>query len=95
MRIKKQLPFMSADPPWKAFWAVDGHVFHNVLEMKNALDEMTNETYVYHANREKNDFAKWVREIAHDEDLARELERAKTRSAAFRAVSERLKDYEP
>ena len=93
MKEKTKLPLISADPPAKAFWTVDGRIFHNLPEMRRALDEMSGETYVYHANREKNDFAAWVREVARDEKLAAELMKAKTRSAAFRAVADRLKDY--
>lgn len=93
MREKTKLPLISADPPSRAFWTVDGRIFHNLLEMRRALDEMSGETYLYHANREKNDFALWTREVARDEKLAAELMKAKTRSAAFRAVAHRVNDY--
>lgn len=93
MNSQIKLPLIGANPSWKAFWTVDGHIFHNIVEMKQALDEMSSETYVYHANRDKNDFAAWVRSVTGDEKLAAELEKAKTRSAAYRAVAHRLKDY--
>lgn len=89
-----KLPLIGADSPEKAFWTVDGHIFHNLVEMKKALDEMGMETYVYHVNKDKNDFARWVRDVACDKKLAAELEKAKTRSAAFRAVAARLRDYQ-
>lgn len=91
---ESKLSLIGANQPEKAFWTVDGHIFRNLVEMKKALDEMNAETYAYHVNRDKNDFARWVREVACDKKLAAELETAKTRSAAFRAVAARLRDYQ-
>jgi hypothetical protein len=38
-----------------------------------ALAEMSEDTFRYHASREKNDFSSWIRDVIGDETLAGEL----------------------
>jgi len=39
-------------------------------ELETALNTMTDETYSFHANTEKNDFTNWVQDVIKDEKLA-------------------------
>jgi len=57
--------------------------------LKDALDLMNDETYTYHASREKNDFSNWIKDIIGDEKLARDLSRASDRRQAFDCVKTR------
>ena len=47
----------------------------------------TDETYVFHANTEKNDFTNWVRDIINDERLAKDLQQAANRAQAAKLVA--------
>ncbi len=91
LTLKEEARKFVADVPEQyAFWCVDGRVLKNMQELKQALETMSDETYAYHANAEKNDFAKWVRDIISDEQLAKDLEKATGRSRAARLVGMRL-----
>lgn len=72
------------------FRCCDGTVFANMNDLGNALGSMSEETFTYHANPTKNDFANWVRDIIKDGKLARDLEKAMTRSQASKSVAARL-----
>ncbi len=68
----------------------DGHILRNVVELRNALKTMQNDSFAFHANSEKNDFSKWVREVIGDQKLARDLEKAPTRTKAAQKVADRV-----
>ena len=74
----------------KLFWCHDGRVLRNLDELAAALNEMAEETYLYHANIEKNDFSNWVRDVIGDATLAGQLTKAATQKAAARKVDMRL-----
>ena len=82
-------------PPEQSFWMSSGLMLPNLRRLEEALrNMMTDEEYAYHANRQKNDFAKWVAEVLRDAACAQALRRAKTRRAAATAVARALKQYE-
>jgi hypothetical protein len=74
----------------KRFWCNDGRYLNNLEELKTALDGMTDETYFFHSNETKSDFAKWVDEVIGDDKLARDLKKSATRLLAARAVAARI-----
>lgn len=78
-------------PPEKAFWVNNGWVIRNMEEMPAAFENMTDQTFTYHVNAEKNDFAVWVREVIGDKKLAAILQKVKTRQSAIEAVKRRIK----
>lgn len=93
IRIRiKNLTLINA-PDEKCFWVKDGKVLRNLRDLRDALKEMDDKTYQYHANKEKNDFAKWVREVLLDSTLANQLEKVRTRKGALKKVEDRLKKY--
>ncbi len=80
-----------ADVPLdKVFWSNDGKVLKNLPELEAAFRDMSDETYLYHANANKNDFAEWVNNVIGDEKLARDLRRSNSRYQATRSVAERI-----
>ena len=83
----KQL--LAGVPEEYVFWCQDGRVLRNLKDLAEALETMTDETFRYHANAEKNDFANWVRDIIKDEKLARDLFRSNTRPMAAKVVRDR------
>jgi hypothetical protein len=68
----------------------DGRIMKSMQELRDALNMMSEETYTYHANVEKNDFSKWVREIIGDQKLANDLVKSTGRIQATKAVTNRL-----
>ena len=79
-----------ADVPKEyAFRCHDGLILQSMKQLGSALNSMTDETYVFHANTEKNDFSNWVRHIIKDEMLAKDLQKAPNRAQAARLVASR------
>jgi hypothetical protein len=58
-------------------------------QLGDALNTMTYETYVFHANKEKNDFGNWARDIIKDEMLAQDLQKAPNRAQAAKLGASR------
>ena len=57
----------------------DGRHIRNLLDLADAMDEMTDEIFFHHVNDFKNDFAAWVSEVFEDHDLSERLSKVKTR----------------
>ena len=74
--------YLAKVPDDVAFWAHDGRVLHDLTELTAALETMTDDTYVYHANAARNDFVNWVRDVIGDQTLVTDLARAANRAAA-------------
>jgi hypothetical protein len=91
MTLKEEVKkFLANVPEEYVFWCCDGHVMKNMQELGDALNSMTEETFAYHANTEKNDFVKWVRDIIGDEKLAKNLEKAESRAQAAKQAAGRV-----
>ena len=87
---REQAKQLLADVPEEyVFWCQDGRILRNLRDLGEALETMTDETFTYHANTEKNDFANWVRDIIKDEKLARDLSRSNNRALATKVVRDR------
>jgi hypothetical protein len=70
------------------FFANDGSVIDGLRGLPTALAEMSDDTFMSHANEEKNDFSNWVRDVCGDEKLARDLSTVKTKAnAAKKAIA--------
>ena len=77
-------------PAEQAFLCHDGNVFTDMKELAEGLSAMTDETFSYHANQEKNDFSNWLMDVIKDEKLAGDLTTATTRLEAVGFVTSRL-----
>jgi hypothetical protein len=83
---------LSKVPDDKVFWCNNGQIFHSLEELVDGLEQMGDETYIYHCNEEKNDFSTWILDVIGDEDLAGDLKSAKTRQQAGKQVKQRYFD---
>ena len=59
--------------PDKYFFISDGRAIKNVRELAYALDDMSDETFRNHVNKDKNDFAAWISDVIGDVELAESL----------------------
>jgi len=73
------------------FWAKDGRILSDLKDLKNALEEMAEETYAYHVNKSRNDFAKWTEEVLKNKKVATELKKAKNKLGALKKVASEIK----
>ena len=74
------------------FWCHDGQVFHDINDLIVGFDMMTDETFLYHANDDKNDFSCWIMDVIGDSDLGKEIKKAKSRKQAKEITKMRYSD---
>ena len=74
----------------KQFWCSDGRVLKNLLELKSALEQMSEDTFRHHSNETRSDFSNWVRDAIGDDKLSRDLQKSKTQAQAAKAVGNRI-----
>ena len=88
----KTRKIMTKVPEEKVFWCNDGQIFGDLKDLAEGLDRMSDETFVYHCNENKNDFSIWVLEVIGDEDLAKNLNTMENRQQAHKQVRQRYYD---
>jgi hypothetical protein len=74
----------------KRFWSSDGRYLKNLEEMRDALNQMADETFTYHSNENKTDFSNWVKDVIGDEKLARDLVKCTNKMQAAKAIADRV-----
>lgn len=72
------------------FFVNDGKTIQNMGQLTGVLSEISDETYSYHVNSEKNDFASWISDVFGHRKLANELRRVKTKETALKKVDAHL-----
>lgn len=77
--------------PEKSFWIMEGPIIKNLSELVRELKIMSNHTFIYHVNRKKNDFAKWIQEVIEDKTLARDIKKAYSKTQLLKKVQSRVK----
>ena len=77
-------------PDDRVFWCCDGGIVVSMRQLGEALNIMADETFTYHSNDERKDFACWVKDVIGDEKLARDLTKAPNRNQAAKRVMERI-----
>ncbi len=69
-----------------SFWLSDGREIRNVLQLSEDAKTMSNETYSFHANSRKNDFADWIRDIVKNEELAYNVRKSNNQKEMAAAI---------
>lgn len=87
---KKNKTLLLNTAPDKRFWMRDGRVLKNLFELSRAFEEMSEDTYRYHANDSKNDFSNWVSGVFEEQKLAKRLGETKTKEQSQVAVLKHL-----
>ncbi|MBW6440591.1 hypothetical protein K0B03_00990 [Patescibacteria group bacterium] len=78
----------------KCFWVCNGTVLRNINDLKESLSKMDKETFLNHVNKEKNDFAEWIKKVINEEKLSRKISKSKTIKAMTKVIADELKKYE-
>lgn len=76
------------------FWTTNGMILSNLVDLRNALQDMSGDVYAHHVTKEKNDFADWIEHVLADGELAAVLRKAKNPQTAYTVVVRRLKVYD-
>ena len=75
------------------FWTTDGKILANLEDLAAAFAIMDDEVFLYHANKQKNDFADWTESVLSDADCAASLRRSRKPRSAKTVVIRHLKNY--
>jgi predicted RNA-binding protein with PUA-like domain len=91
-KITKQqaLKFLENVPEQHTFYCCDGRRIWNMRGLLSELLNMSDDTFLYHSNQEKNDFSNWVRGVIGDKKLADDLAKAKDHLEAVNATTARV-----
>jgi len=76
-------------PPERSFYFFNGPVAKNLEEFAQAMGTISKEQYLYHRNREKNDFYNWVLGVIKDSKLANELALSKSKETSHKKIAQR------
>jgi hypothetical protein len=77
-------------PDANVFYLNDGRILRNMEDLRDALDSMSDDLFLYHNNTDKNDFYNWVKDIIGDDKLSHDLLRSHSSARAFKSVSQRV-----
>ncbi len=89
--LKQEATRLLADVPEEyVFRCCNGHILRNMKELGDELKTMSNESYAFHVNTEKNDFTNWVGDIIKDGRLVKDLQKSPNQAQAARLVASRI-----
>ncbi|MBI2664364.1 hypothetical protein HYX10_03410 [Candidatus Woesearchaeota archaeon] len=74
------------------FWLCTNDNLRNLFSLAKVLEEVDDDTFRYHVNRDRNDFEVWIRDEVGDKELAREIARVKTKETLVRKITERVNE---
>ena len=86
--------FMDTKPEFY-FKTIDGSDIKNLFELANDLERMSDDTYYFHVNGQRNDFSNWIRDIFNEHKLADDISKTGNRLEAeiclLKFIIEKLK----
>jgi hypothetical protein len=80
--------------PEQHFWARNGAIIKSIHDLKNALENMDDQTFYYHVNDNKNDFSEWVRGVFKNTNLAEKISLCKTKEEMVKVLNSELNPIE-
>lgn len=89
--VKKDAKKFLGDVPKEyVFRCHDGRIMKNMKDLQSSLKIMSEETFKFHSNATKNDFATWVKDIIKDDKLATDLAKSVGRTQTLKTVAARI-----
>jgi hypothetical protein len=76
-----------------SFWVKNGEILNSLVALSSALEKMEKAVFAHHVNKNRNDFADWVRDVLKDNECANDLRKAKSSAGAKIVVVKHLKVY--
>lgn len=82
--------YLSSVRPEKSFWVNNGPIVNNLRTLPKTVEEMSEEQFKFHVNKEKNDFSNWIDEIIGYKELANELRKAKSKKTFLAKLKSKI-----
>lgn len=89
IKKKDSQKFMEKVPERMVFWCHDGQIFDDLERLMLGFDLMSDETFLYHANEDKNDFSCWIIDVIGDAELAKDIKKAANKTEAKKITQKR------
>ncbi len=80
--------------PELRFWLSDGRVIKNLDELIEALRTMKESVFEFHANKQKNDFSNWIRDVLGDKGLAEKIRKVGKKEVMKEMLEKRKQETE-
>lgn len=80
-----EMPFESI-----TLWLSNGMVVKSLDDLAEAVSAMSEATFHYHVNVERNDFANWIQDVIGDKDLAMKLSKVHKRTDFYSLLKSHL-----
>lgn len=81
-------------PETQYFILCNGQPVKNVKELADQLEDLRDEVFYHHVNRDKNDFATWINDVFKEVELAEDLANVKdkdhVRIVLYKHIANRL-----
>jgi len=68
------------------FYFCNGAEAGSVEELKNQLENIGDDVFSYHCNKEKNDFYNWLKEGLREKKLASSIRKIRTRKGMIKKL---------
>jgi len=83
---------LSTVRPQKSFWVNNGPIVNNLKTLPKIINEMNDAQFMYHVNKDKNDFSDWIRDILGDKKLSNELRKCKIKKTFIDVLKKRIEE---
>jgi len=87
---KKEKKLLQNVKPEFNFVLHDGRIIRSLPELLTILKTISDDTFYYHVNNQKNDFKNWIRDEFNDKQLTKEIGKCTTAKQMIKAIKERL-----
>jgi hypothetical protein len=69
-------------PKEKVFYLADGRKVKSLLELTEALENMSEDVFRHHVSAARNDFSNWINDVFKDKELAQDIKGVRDRADA-------------
>jgi hypothetical protein len=74
----------------KEFLCKDGRIIRTLEDLMKIVKDLSQKDFLHHVNKERNDFATWIRDVVGDFVLANRLKRVKGQSTMSKLIEKRI-----
>ena len=71
----------------KHFWFADGRKAASLDDMKNIIKDITEDTFRFHVNDNKNDIAEWIKNVIKDKGLSEKLKKSTSHAEHIKVLT--------
>jgi len=88
-----QLPEYEEVPERHYFFLKTGEQIRSLGQLKEKLESIDDDTFSHHVNEYKNDFANWIRDVMHNNELADKINGLKSKTEIIDAITGKQQIY--